>query len=183
MLPIGRSMRTCLATAAVACLAACNPTNGLNGPLAFDVENAGAVVDTDGGVPWDAHVYIWGNVADGGTELATVCSEVTPVGPVNSAVVQNLVALNLQGGAAGLSTGTFAVGGDGGPNSATAVVSLGANGDQPDEVWFGVSGSVTLSSMDSSLIVGNFQLSLQPVAGNPDAGSLSGSFAASPCKP
>ncbi|MHB8417193.1 MAG: hypothetical protein ACYDCL_03895 [Myxococcales bacterium] len=176
-----RSVTLILASAAA--LAACSPTNGLSGSLAFDVEGSGALVEQDGGAPWNAHVYLWGSVADGGSGLTTVCGEVTPTGPVSSAIVPNLVALNLLGGPSGLVPGSFAVGGDGGSDSATAIVSLGADGNEPQQVWLGVSGSVTLSSVDASQLAGGFQLQLQPIAGTPDAGSLSGSFAASLCQP
>lgn len=165
-------------------LAACNPTNSLSGPLAFVVQNAGAVLVDDGGsnVPDSAHIYIWGGV-DGGGEPATVCNEVTPTGPISSAIVTNLVALNLAGSAQGLGTGNYVIGADGGPNSAIVVVSLGANGNQPNAVWYGTSGTVTLSSINSSQLTGSFSMRLSPLGGSADAGTFSGSFAATPCTP
>jgi hypothetical protein len=178
-------MRFALAILPAAALAACNPTNSLNGPLAFQVQNSGSIVELDGGIPWDAYVYIWGNVTDGGTELATVCNEVGTSGePLSSAVIPDLVTFYLEGGEQGLTTGTYGVGGDGGGSlSATVVVSLGADGNQPEFVWTGVGGSVTVTSTDPTLLVGNFNLALQAVGTTSDAGSMSGSFAASPCKP
>jgi hypothetical protein len=173
-------MRTTLLS--LLALAACNPTNSLSGPQAFAVQNAGAALIEDGGSPDGVHLYIWGGV-DGGAELATVCNEVTPTGPISSATVENLVALNLAAPPSGLVPGNFAVGADGGDNTATVIVSLGANGDQPNAVWFGTSGTVTLSSISSTLLTGSFQLGLAPIGGSADAGALSGTFAAAPCTP
>jgi hypothetical protein len=148
------------------------------------VQNAATVLVDDGGsgVPDEAHIYIWGDV-DGGGEPATVCNEVTPTGPISSAIVTNLVALNLGGTPGGLTTGNYTIGADGGPNSAVMIVSLGNNGDQPEAVWYGTSGTVTLSSISPAMLVGNFQAKLAPLGGNPDGGSLSGSFATVPCTP
>ena len=70
-----------------------------------------------------ANIYIWGGV-DGGGEPATVCNEVTPTGPVSSATVTNLVALNLVGPPVGLDTGNYLVGSDAGPNTATVIVAV-----------------------------------------------------------
>ncbi len=170
------SLLVCLLT-----LAACNPTNSLSGPLAFVVQNSAVVLVNDGGVPDSAHIYIWGNV-DGGEEPATVCNEVTPTGPISSAVVPNLVALNLAGVPVALTTGNYTIGSDAGPN-AIVIVSLGVDGDQPQAVWQGISGTVTLSTISSSMLTGSFQANLAPLAGGADAGQLSGTFAAPPCTP
>jgi hypothetical protein len=165
-------------------LAACNPTNSLSGPFAFDVQNAGAALIYDGGVATSVHIYIWGGV-DGGGEPATVCNEVTPTGPISSATVTNLVALNLTGPTTGLDTGSYLVTAqaDAGTNLATIIVALGANGDQPNALYFGTSGTVSLSSIGSTQLIGTFQVNLAPLGGNADGGPLSGTFAATPCTP
>jgi hypothetical protein len=162
-------------------LAACNPTNSLSGPLSFVVQNSAAALAEDGGVPDMANIYIWGGV-DGGGEPATVCNEVTPTGPVSSATVTNLVALNLVGPPVGLDTGNYLVGSDAGPNTATVIVALGDNSNQPDALWVGTGGTISLDSIDSSLLTGSFQVTLAPIAGDGGA-SLSGTFASAPCTP
>jgi hypothetical protein len=152
---------------------ACGSGNCVNGTDAFAVQisgrNPGVIFDggfaTIGASLFSFSSYLCGGTAEDGFYVKLVMATPQYVatqgyGPFTQSVAP----------------GTYAIG-HGGTQAATLEV-LNELADSNVVVWVGVSGIVTVTSVDSSAVSGCFEAMLQDPSGN-DGGSISGTFATS----